>query len=156
MWAVIVIGAFIGLSASFFFKVEDARLHAIEVLLLAVFIGLVIFMIVALDRPFRGDLGIQGRSVSVGLRPTDETMTAVRLFRDVVSKLFTAWLKPTLVAFTSFVALVWARRMEDRFLDLFSQSPQFFRINSRIIDWSFFESIGFLKKALHPAAIARW
>ena len=59
MWAVIVIGAFIGLSASFFFKVEDARLHAIEVLLLAVFIGLIIFMIVALDRPFRGDLGIR-------------------------------------------------------------------------------------------------
>jgi hypothetical protein len=58
MWAVIIIGAFISLSASFFFKVEDARLHILEVLLLAVFIGLVIFMIVALDRPFRGDLGI--------------------------------------------------------------------------------------------------
>jgi len=58
MWAVIVIGAFISLSASFFFRVEDVRLHCIEVLLLAVFIGLVIFMIVALDRPFRGDLGI--------------------------------------------------------------------------------------------------
>src|SRR4029450_11181853 len=57
MWCVILGGAFIGLSASFFFKVEDARLHIIEVLLLAVFIGLVIFMILALDRPFRGDLG---------------------------------------------------------------------------------------------------
>jgi hypothetical protein len=59
MWAVIIIGAFISLSASFFFKVEDARLHILEVLLLAVFIGLVIFMIVALDRPFRGDLGVK-------------------------------------------------------------------------------------------------
>ena len=59
MWAVIVIGAFISLSASFFFKVEEVRLHIIEVLLLAVFIGLVIFMILALDRPFRGDLGIR-------------------------------------------------------------------------------------------------
>jgi hypothetical protein len=58
MWAVIVLGAFISLSCSFFFKVEDARLHIIEVLLLAVFIGLVIFMILSLDRPFRGDLGI--------------------------------------------------------------------------------------------------
>lgn len=58
MWAVVVGGAFIGLSASFFFKVEDARLHVIEVLLLAVFIGLIIFMILSLDRPFRGDLGI--------------------------------------------------------------------------------------------------
>jgi hypothetical protein len=59
MWAVIVVGAFISLSASFFFKVEDARLHLIEVLLLAIFIGLVIFMIVSLDRPFRGQLGIK-------------------------------------------------------------------------------------------------
>ena len=58
MWAVIVFGAFIGLSASFFFKVEDARLHGMEVLLLAVFIGLIIFMILSLDRPFRGDLGV--------------------------------------------------------------------------------------------------
>jgi len=59
MWAVVVAGAFIGLSASFFFKVEDARLHGIQVLLLATFIGLVIFMIFALDRPFRGDLGLR-------------------------------------------------------------------------------------------------
>lgn len=59
MWAVVIIGAFIGLSASFFFRVDDPRLHGIEVLLLAVFIGLVIFMILSLDRPFRGDLGIR-------------------------------------------------------------------------------------------------
>ena len=58
MWAVVIIGAFISLSSSFFFKVEDVRLHILEVLLLAVFIGLVIFMILSLDRPFRGDLGI--------------------------------------------------------------------------------------------------
>ena len=59
MWVLVIAGAFIGLSAAFFFKVEDARLHLIEVLLLAVFIGLVIFMILSLDRPFRGDLGIR-------------------------------------------------------------------------------------------------
>jgi hypothetical protein len=61
MWVVIIMGAFISLSASFFFKVEDARLHILEVLLLAVFIGLVIFMIVSLDHPFRGDLGISAQ-----------------------------------------------------------------------------------------------
>jgi hypothetical protein len=58
MWVVIIVGAFIGLSASFFFKVEDARLQGIHALLLAIFIGLVIFMIFALDRPFRGDLAL--------------------------------------------------------------------------------------------------
>lgn len=58
MWVVILAGAFIGLSASFFFKVADPRLHIVEVLLLAVFIGLIILMIMTLDRPFRGNLGI--------------------------------------------------------------------------------------------------
>jgi hypothetical protein len=62
LWAVVVVGGLIGLSASFFFKVADARLHIIEVLLLAVFIALVIFMILSLDRPFRGDLGIRADS----------------------------------------------------------------------------------------------
>jgi hypothetical protein len=59
MWTVIIVGAFIGLSASFFFKVGDARLHGILVSLLAIFMGLVIFMVFALDRPFQGDLAIR-------------------------------------------------------------------------------------------------
>lgn len=58
MWGVVVIGGFIGLSSAFFFKVEDARLHSILVALLAIFMGLVIFMVLALDRPFRGELGL--------------------------------------------------------------------------------------------------
>jgi hypothetical protein len=62
MWAVTIIGAFISLSASFFFKVADVRLHLIEVVLLSVFVGLVIFMIVTQDRPFRGNLGIKADS----------------------------------------------------------------------------------------------
>jgi len=58
MWVVILLGALIGLTASFFFRVDDIRLQLIQVFLLAIFIGLIIFMIFALDRPFRGDLGI--------------------------------------------------------------------------------------------------
>jgi hypothetical protein len=59
LWVVVLAGAAIGLTASFFFKVEDVRLHAVMVALLAAFIGLVIFMIMAFDRPFRGDLGLE-------------------------------------------------------------------------------------------------
>lgn len=59
LWAVVVTGALISLSAAFFFQVRDARLQGILVALLAGFMGLVIFMILALDRPFRGDLGIK-------------------------------------------------------------------------------------------------
>jgi hypothetical protein len=59
MWLVIGAGALLSLSASFFFKVQDARLHGIMVVLLASFMGLIIFMILALDRPFRGELGVR-------------------------------------------------------------------------------------------------
>jgi hypothetical protein len=58
MWMVVILGAFISLIVAFFFRVDDVWLHAILVTMLAVFIGLVIFMVFALDRPFRGDLGI--------------------------------------------------------------------------------------------------
>ena len=59
LWVVIVLGALISLTSSFFFRVKEVSFHAIMVGLLAVFIGLIIFMIVALDHPFRGDLALQ-------------------------------------------------------------------------------------------------
>jgi len=59
LWAVVIVGAMVSLAAAFFFRVKDARLHAILVVMLAAFMGLVIFMILALDRPFRGELGVR-------------------------------------------------------------------------------------------------
>src|SRR5437764_12134743 len=59
LWFVIVAGALVSLSSTFFFQVEDARLQRIQVVVLAVFIGLCIVIIFALDHPFRGDLGLQ-------------------------------------------------------------------------------------------------
>ena len=59
LWVVVLAGAVISLIATFFFKVEDLRLHAILVMLLAAFMGLIVFMIFAFDRPFRGDLGLK-------------------------------------------------------------------------------------------------
>lgn len=58
MWLVVLAGAAISLVSSFYFPVEDYRVHATQVALLATFIGVVIFMIVALDRPFHGDMGL--------------------------------------------------------------------------------------------------
>jgi hypothetical protein len=58
LWFIILAGALIGISSSFLFRIEDVRVHAIQVVLLAAFIGLVISMTVALDRPFCGDLGL--------------------------------------------------------------------------------------------------
>ena len=62
LWFVIIAGALISLSSAFFFKLEDFWVHGIHVVLLAMFIGLVIFMILALDRPFIGDLGLPADS----------------------------------------------------------------------------------------------
>jgi hypothetical protein len=59
LWCVIIIGAIVSLSSTFFFHVEDARLQRIQVILLAIFIGMLIFIIFALDRPFRGELGLR-------------------------------------------------------------------------------------------------
>jgi hypothetical protein len=59
MWTVVVMGAVISVGASFLFRVDDVRLHVMLVTLLAMFIGMVIFMTLALDRPFRGELGVR-------------------------------------------------------------------------------------------------
>lgn len=59
LWLVIIAGAFISLVSTFYFPVHEVRLHRMQVGLLAAFIGLVIFMIFALDRPYRGDLGLK-------------------------------------------------------------------------------------------------
>ena len=65
LWLVIVLGAFISLVSSFYFPVQDERVHHIQVGLLAGFIGLVIFMMLALDRPYRGDLGLGPRPYEI-------------------------------------------------------------------------------------------
>jgi len=61
LWLVVILGAFISLTSSFYFPVRDEHVHRVQVGLLAGFIGLVIFMIFALDRPYRGDLGLKPR-----------------------------------------------------------------------------------------------
>ncbi len=58
LWLVVVFGALLGVSSSFFFKLADGRYHLSLVVLLAALVGMVIFIIVELDRPFRGDLGL--------------------------------------------------------------------------------------------------
>ena len=65
LWLVVILGAFISLISAFYFPVRDERVHRVQVGLLAGFIGLVIFMILALDRPYRGDLGLKPRPYEI-------------------------------------------------------------------------------------------
>lgn len=58
LWFIIHFGAIVSLASAFFFKVRDARVHGIQLTLLSIFIGLVVSLILAFDRPFLGDLAI--------------------------------------------------------------------------------------------------
>lgn len=58
MWTVIFLGAALGIGASYFFRVSDPRLHRLLVVLLTAFFAMVIFVVFAFDRPFRGEMGI--------------------------------------------------------------------------------------------------
>lgn len=54
MWAVIWVGAGISIGVGYLYLIEDPRIHAMLVALMAGFLGLVLFMIVINDRPFTG------------------------------------------------------------------------------------------------------
>lgn len=59
MWTVIFVGAALAVAGSYFFRVRDARLHMTLVILLTAFFAMVIFVVLAFDRPFRGDMGVE-------------------------------------------------------------------------------------------------
>jgi hypothetical protein len=65
LWLTILLGALISIGSSFFFRIEDIWLHAIQVSLLSFFVGMIIFLIYAFDRPFRGELGVGADSYQV-------------------------------------------------------------------------------------------
>jgi hypothetical protein len=62
MWFVIWVGAAISIAVGYFFKIDDPKLHALLVGLMAAFLSLVLFMVVINDRPFAGDTGVSPAS----------------------------------------------------------------------------------------------
>jgi hypothetical protein len=62
LWYVLLPGAMACLALCFFFYVNNLRFHAILIVGLAGSMAMVLFLIIALDRPFRGDLGISADS----------------------------------------------------------------------------------------------
>jgi len=54
MWGVIWIGAAISIGVAYLYKIEDLKIHAILVSLMAGFLAIVLFMIVINDKPFFG------------------------------------------------------------------------------------------------------
>ncbi len=58
LWAVVLVGALLNVLLTYLFWVDNLRVHAILVGMLAIFIGLLVFLTAAMDNPFRGEFSI--------------------------------------------------------------------------------------------------
>ena len=58
LWAVVLIGAVLNIGLTYLFWIENFRLHALLVTVIAIFIGLLIFLTAAMDNPFRGQFSV--------------------------------------------------------------------------------------------------
>ena len=58
LYAVVFIGGVLTIILTYFLVLERSRLHALLTLVASAMIGLVVFMIVVMDHPFRGDVSI--------------------------------------------------------------------------------------------------
>jgi hypothetical protein len=62
LWFVLLPGAMGCIVLFWFFRVDNARFHALLLVLLSGFLSMVLFVIIGLDRPFSGDMGISADS----------------------------------------------------------------------------------------------
>jgi len=58
MWAVIWIGAVISIGVAYLFNIQDPKMHALLIGLMAGYLAIVLFMIVINDKPFYGSVNI--------------------------------------------------------------------------------------------------
>jgi hypothetical protein len=58
VWSVVLFGALISMSLTWLFLVESRRMHRILVSLHAALIGLLIFLMAAMDNPYRGEFSV--------------------------------------------------------------------------------------------------
>jgi Protein of unknown function (DUF4239) len=62
LWAVVLIGAVINCVLTYLFWMENVRLHAVLVAMIAVFVGLLVFLTAAMDNPFRGEFSVSSEA----------------------------------------------------------------------------------------------
>jgi hypothetical protein len=73
LWFSLVTGAVITIGFSYLFGLKNAIAHAVITILLAASIGLGLFLIVALDRPFSGGLGVSPEAFTAVLENWDRS-----------------------------------------------------------------------------------
>jgi Protein of unknown function (DUF4239) len=60
VWAVVIAGAVLSIVTTWFFDTTSAGMHTYLTVLLSILLGLIVFMIVALDNPYRGRISVTG------------------------------------------------------------------------------------------------
>jgi hypothetical protein len=58
LWVVVILGALITIGATWFFEIPSMQMHFWMTLVLAGLLGLMIYVVAALDNPFRGEEGV--------------------------------------------------------------------------------------------------
>jgi hypothetical protein len=58
LWTLVVVGALINITVTWFFHVRNTKLHRLMTILMSSLLGLMIFLLVAMDHPFRGELSV--------------------------------------------------------------------------------------------------
>ena len=76
IWAVILLGGALTIVVSYCFQVQQFRLHLFLTASLAAMIGLLVFLIAALERPYRGAVSVEPTAYQIVL---DQTMGAAML-----------------------------------------------------------------------------
>jgi hypothetical protein len=71
MWAVIWIGAVISIGVAYLFNIDDGKMHAALVALMAGFLAIVLFMIIINDKPFFGSVQVSPEPYQLMLRGMD-------------------------------------------------------------------------------------
>jgi Protein of unknown function (DUF4239) len=72
LWAVVLIGAALNVGLTYLFWTDNLTVHAILVAIMAVFIGLLVFLTAAMDNPFRGEFSVSAEAFKTVL---DNVMT---------------------------------------------------------------------------------
>ena len=62
LWVVVGIGALVTLVVRLFIWVDNVWVHSLMLTLLSVFVGLLVYLIAALDRPFRGTVSVSSQA----------------------------------------------------------------------------------------------
>ena len=65
LWVLVLFGAFINIAATWFFHLRSAAMHFWMTVLLSSLLGLMIFLLAAMDHPFRGDLSVGAEAFEV-------------------------------------------------------------------------------------------